>query len=205
MNRLLSLLNKNELSLVTTSTFNKGETIFSENEICNEISIVLDGVIEISTYSFNDTPIIFNRIFPNQVFGNNLLFSSSPKYRGNVICKTKAKIAFIQKEDLVNIISNNKMFLIEYLKIQSDFGKTLNYRIKLLSFNNAEDRLLFYLKEKNNVIIINSISYLARELSLTREATSRLVKRMNEDNKIFKEDFNNKIMIRLADDKGGKV
>ena len=195
MNSLINLLNETELQKVKIASYNKDAIIYHEDDLCNEITIVLEGVIEISSFSFQGLKMIYNTVLPNQVFGNNLIFSSDPHYKGNVICRTKCKVAIIKKEALVDIISGNQKFLKEYLRIQSDFGKTLNDKIKILSFKSAEERFLYYLKIHNNQIKVNSIAFLAKELSLSREATSRLVSGLHNKGIISKDIMNNKIVI----------
>ena len=195
MQTLIDLLTPEEFSKVKISSQNKDTTIYHENDICQEITIVLEGVIEISSFSFHGIKMIYNTILPGQVFGNNLVFSSDPHYRGNVICKTKCKIGVIKKEHLVDIISYNRKFLEQYLRIQSDFGKTLNDKIKILSFKNAEERLFYYLERHNNKLQVNSIAFLAKELFLSREATSRLISSLVNIGIISKDIINNKIII----------
>ena len=197
MNTLLETLNEQQLNKVRIQTYPKDRIIHIEDDFCEEITIVLEGVIEISSFSFQGQEMIYNTILPGQVFGNNLLFSSDPHYKGNVICKTKCKVAVIKKEALVDIISSNRKFLEEYLKIQSDFGKTLNNKIKILSFKSAEERLLYYLKTHNGSVKIPSIAFLAKQLYLSREATSRLVTGLHNKGIISKDIINNKIVISL--------
>lgn len=198
MHTLLDLLNENELEKVKITSFPKDYVIYHEDELCDSITIVLDGVIEISSFSFQGTKMIYNTVLPNQVFGNNLLFSSDPHYKGNVVCKTKSKVVIIKKDLLVNIISSNQDFLKEYLKLQSDFGKTLNDKIKILSFKNADERLFYFLKINNNKIKVNSIAFLAKELYLSREATSRLISSLVNKGIISKDIKGNKIIISLS-------
>ena len=195
MNTLLDALNESELKRTRIQAYPKDTIIYKEDDFCHEITIVLEGVIEISSFSFQGQEMIYNTILPGQVFGNNLLFSSDPHYKGNVICKTKCKTATIKKDVLVDIISTNRKFLEEYLKIQSDFGKTLNNKIKILSFKSAEERLLYYLKSHNGEIKIPSIAFLAKQLFLSREATSRLITGLHNKGIISKDIKGNKIVI----------
>ena len=195
MNTLLDLLTDEQMKKVRISSYPKETTIYHDDDICTEITIVLEGVIEISSFSFQGLKMIYNTLLQGQVFGNNLLFSSDPHYKGNVISKTKCKIVSIKKDVLVDIISSNQKFLEEYLKIQSDFGKTLNDKIKILSFKSAEERLLYYLKIHNDQIRVNSIAFLAKELGLSREATSRLISSLHNNHIISKDIINNKIVI----------
>lgn len=198
MNNLLSLLTNEQSKRIKIIHYEKDEVIFHEDDVCQEIAIILEGVIEISSYTSNGKKIIYNTLMKNDLFGNNLIFSTDNKYRGDVICKTKCKIAFIDYKNLVDIISSNQQFMIAYLSRQSDFGKVLNSKIKILSLNNAEDRLFYYLKIHQNQIKIVSIAYLAKELYLSREATSRLISKLIKENTLIREDVNNYIIIRLA-------
>ncbi|MBO7677987.1 MAG: Crp/Fnr family transcriptional regulator, partial [Erysipelotrichaceae bacterium] len=126
------------------------------------------------------------------IFGNNLIFSSEPYYKGDVIAEGKTLIGLIGKDDLIAILQNNSDFLKEYLKIQSDSSKALNNRIRLLSIQSAQDRFLFYMHEHKNRITYDSIEHLARKMYLSREALTRLLSRLQKNNSIIRE---NKVII----------
>ena len=49
------------------------------------------------------------------------------------------------KDNLVSILMNNEKFLLTYLSIHSEFTKSLNTKIKLLTFLSAKERFLYYL------------------------------------------------------------
>lgn len=183
-NSILSLLNKQEQSLLEIKYFKKGTTIFNEGERCENISIIVKGNIDIISYSFSGKEIVFNSLIRNQIFGNNLLFSSDPSYKGNVISKSDSTIVFISKDNLLKLFQANQKFLVEYMRIQSDFGKSLNNRIKLLSYDSALERLEYYLFINNNVISFKSVSSLATILNLKRETLSRLLSKLEKENVI---------------------
>lgn len=183
-NNILSLLSKEERQLVEIKQFKKGDVIFREKENCQSISIIIKGNVDIVSYSFSGKEIVFNSLAKNQIFGNNLLFSSEPFYKGDVISRNDSTIVFINKENLIKILSTNADFLKEYLRVQSDFGKNLNNRIKLLSYDSAHERLDFYLFTNGNTITFKSISSLALLLNLKRETLSRLVSKLEKENVI---------------------
>ena len=118
---------------------------------------------------------LLNSLKAGDIFGNNLIFSSDPVYRGDVIAKEKCVIAFINKDNLVFLLQNNQDFLKLYLQAQSDFGKSLNARIQLLSFTNAEERLFYYASKNDNVIIFKNVTALAAQIGIQRETLSRLL------------------------------
>ena len=138
---LLNVLSKKEHQLVKGYQIAKGNIIFHEGDACESIGIIISGKVDIVSYSFQGREMLINSLKAGELFGNNLIFSSSPIYKGDVIAKEKAVIAFISKEDLITLLQNNKEFLELYLQAQSDKAKLLTARIQLLSFPNAEERL----------------------------------------------------------------
>lgn len=187
MNNIFDLLSIDEKKVIKVISLKKDEILFHENDVCNEIGIVLKGVISISSYSYQGIEMNYNTIMEGGIFGNNLLFSSEPIHKGNVIAKLPSEVALISKPQLLNLLKNNESFLKEYLKIQSDFGKKLNQKIKILSFHHAEDRLLYLLQANNGVLKYRSVSSLASSLNLSREATSRLISALIKEKVIRKE------------------
>ena len=147
----------------------------------------MDGHADIISYLQDGTEIIYNRLQTDDVFGNNLLFSSDPRYKGNIIAKSDCQIALLKKEQLIRLLKNNEAFLKEYLKIQSDQGKKLNSRIRLLSQNSARARFFCYMHDHHDRISYTSINDLAKDLYLSREALSRLLSSLEKEKRIIRE------------------
>ena len=161
-----------------------GEVLFREGEQCRNVTVIMEGSVKISSFDRNGREIIYNHIDNVGIFGNNLIFSSSPFYKGDVMVLRDGFAAIIDREKLVFLLQNNEQFLTEYLKIQSDFTKTLNSRIKILSSLSAKERLFCLLQENGGSINYGNITQLAGDLNLTREATSRIVHKLEKENKI---------------------
>lgn len=190
---ILNTLKPSQMKFIKTMHLNKDEVLFRENDKCDSIGIIIDGEVSIVTYLNDGNEVVFNKLKKNDIFGNNLVFSSFPYYKGNIITNISSEIALIKKKDLLDLLRNNEAFMVEYLNIQSDFTKTLNDKIKLLSMDSAEERLLYYLHENSNSIEIDSISSLAKELYIQRETLSRLVTKLQKQNIIIRKDNSIKI------------
>ena len=184
---LLNVLSKKEHQMVKGYQIAKGNIIFHEGDVCESIGIIISGKIDIVSYSFQGKELLINSLKAGEIFGNNLLFSSSPIYRGDVIAKEKSVVAFINKENLTNLLQNNKEFLDLYLQAQSDKAKLLTARIQLLSFPNAEERLFYYASKNHNVIEFKNVTTLAATLGVQRETLSRLLTSLVERHLIKKE------------------
>ena len=184
---LLQVLSKKEHNLVNGYQVTKNSVIAHEGDVCENIGIIVSGKVDIISYAFKGKEMLLNSLKAGDVFGNNLLFSSDPIYRGDVVAKEKCVIAFINKENLVYLLQNNQDFLNLYLQAQSDFGKSLNARIQLLSFTNAEERLFYYASKNDNVIIFKNVTALAAQIGIQRETLSRLLTSLVKRHLIKKE------------------
>ena len=176
---ILNCLTKEELSKIKTIKISKNSTLFYEEEKCDSIGIIESGKVEISTFLSNGEKVIYNTLLPGEIFGSNLIFSTEPFYKGNVVTLTDSIIKIISEKDLKVLLKNNEKFLVNYLKFQSDFTKKLNSKIKLLSMDSAKDRMIFALENnKNNTIHFKTVNDLADYLGLSREATSRTITKL---------------------------
>lgn len=184
---LLQVLTKKEHKLVKGYQVTKNSVINHEGDLCENVGVIISGKVDIVSYSFQGKEQILNSLKAGDVFGNNLIFSSEPIYRGDVIAKEKCVIAFINKENIIYLLQNNQEFLTLYLKAQSDFGKSLNARIQLLSFTNAEERLVYYASKNDNVITFKNVTTLAAQIGIQRETLSRLLTSLVKRHLIKKE------------------
>ena len=188
---ILDYLNNNEKELIKYLDVSDNKVLFHEDDKYLCVGIVVKGQVKISTFLNNGNEVIYNTLNVDQMFGNNLIFSNQPYYRGDVKADKGSRIALIYKDDLIKILKRNEEFLFAYLNIQSEFTKTLNSNIKLLSIANAKERLIYYLHINNNKIEFKTISELAKNLYLERETLSRTISKMIKDKLIYRD--NNKI------------
>ena len=183
-NNILSLLTKEEQLLLEVKSVERGTYLYREGELCSKISIVVSGGVKIASTHYSGNEVVFNVLENGEMFGNNLIFSDNPIYKGDVVATKDSTIVSIKKEPLEKILQSNKDFLIAYLNIQSNFGKKLNSTIKMLSMSSAEDRFMFYLHENKGEISYHTITDLADILNLKRETLSRLLTKLEKENAI---------------------
>ena len=179
MNKLLQLIEKHKQDSEIRQ-FQAGETIFLENDTCQSVGVVKKGEISIKSYFSNGKEVTYNTLKEGQMFGNNLIFSKNPAYRGDVVAEKYSEIYFIDKTTLLKILKTDEELLIEYLSEQSDFSKTLNFKIKLLTIQSAEDRIQYYLTFNKRLVTYKTVTKLADELYMSRESLSRTLKKMRE-------------------------
>ena len=182
---LFKLLTREDIYYALRKNASKNEIIFQEDEQCKYIGIVKKGEISISTYTASGNEIIYNEITDGGIFGNNLLFSDQPYYRGHVVVKKDTEILLYSKAAFMRILQKNREFLEAYLSFEANFAKGLNGKIKLLSIPSAEERLFYFISSQKK-IAFKSVSSLANALFLTREALSRTISKLVKEGKIVR-------------------
>lgn len=188
MDNLLNYLSQTEIKKLKMMEVKKGETIFFEHERCDYIGLIKKGEIRIISFLEDGREIVYNILRNGEMFGNNLIFSSDQRYRGDVIAYKDSKIFLITKDQMINLLKDNQEFLEAYLANQAENGKALNLKIKLLTFNNIEDRFLYYLQINKFKLRFKSITDLAKTLFVSREALSRLIHRLEKEDVIYIKD-----------------
>lgn len=181
-NKLLNVLLKN---ISYSKYYNKGELIFDENDKCDSLAIINEGEVIIVSYTYKGNEIIFNKLKENMMFAQSLIFSSLPYFKGKVICNKKCKISYINKNHLLNILINNNLYE-TFLTLISDEVLNSKEQIRILSFTNISDRLL-YLLHIHDKIEYNSITSLSKKLSVSREALSKTISSLIKTQIIKKE------------------
>lgn len=180
MEKIIKLIKNSGVKYLELDVKNK-ETIFFEGDECQKIGIVVSGRLSIVSYYSDGKEVIYNILEKGKMFGNNLIFSSEPFYRGDVVADEESKVLLIDKEEFLKAISSNQEILELFLREQSDFSKSLNLKIKLLTIDSAKERILYYLTINKNVITYKSITKLAKTLYLSREVVSRTIYKLEKE------------------------
>lgn len=180
MEKIIKLIKNSGVKYLELDVKNR-ETLFFEGAECQKIGIVISGRLSIVSYYSDGKEVIYNILEKGKMFGNNLIFSSEPFYRGDVVADEESKVLLIDKEEFLKAISSNQEILELFLREQSDFSKSLNLKIKLLTIDSAKERILYYLTINKNVINYKSITKLAKTLYLSREVVSRTIYKLEKE------------------------
>lgn len=173
------------------TTFSRNQIIFSEGEKCSKIGIIIEGEIKISTITHHEKEETFTIVKKGDIFGNSLIFSSSPYYLGDITATQKTTICFISKSDLIKELSLHPDLLESYINIISDKAIRIKQQNKLLAHKNIRDRISYYFitlskQQNSNIIQLPSITKLSNELSLPRPSVSRELTNMENDGLILR-------------------
>ena len=181
-------------------TFEKNETLFLEDDICNSISIVLKGSIEIQTIFPSGKIITHLELQKSDVFGEGLIFSEKNNYPVSVQAKTKSEVLMIYKKNLIHGLLHHPILLQNFLSLLSNKLYYMNSKVKILSLSTLRKKIAMFLiaqsKEKNSLIFDIKLNRkkLSEHLAVERPSLSRELMKMKEDGLIDFEQSTFKIL-----------
>lgn len=167
--------------------YKKESIIFLKNEECKTCNVILEGNVVIQDVDVNGNVLTLNKFSRGDVFGENLLFSSSNTYPMNVFSYTDTVILHLNKELMLNLCSKNNIFLEKFLMSVSDKTIILKDKVKKLSIKSIReciiDYLLYQYKLQNSMTIKldRSKKELAEEFGIQRTSFSRELNKMKND------------------------
>lgn len=186
----------NEIDILIKKTkhnileFKKEEIIAIQGDLCDKIGIVLDGVVEAKNMMENGKSVTITSMKAGQIFGEVIIFSNQKNYPATIQAFTKCKVLFLHKTEVLELCSENKTILSNFMSLLSNRILMLNKKLKSLSYNTIRQKLVYYLiqeYEKQGSIFLNlqySRSELAEYLGIPRPSLSREMIKMKEDNLI---------------------
>lgn len=178
---LLEALTPSERNFGKHLDFEKGQILYHEGDTCPGIFIVSRGKMKIVSFTLSGREVVYNQMGEGECFGGNLCFSASPHFRGAVIGESAGEVLLFEEEDALKIMGENQAFLRKFLLQQSEFAKSLNFKIKLLSFSSARERVEYFLQSHEGKYTYSTITGLSETLMLSREALSRLLHEMERE------------------------
>ncbi|MGL5315520.1 MAG: Crp/Fnr family transcriptional regulator [Peptostreptococcaceae bacterium] len=167
--------------------YKKESIIFLKNEECKTCNVILEGNVVIQDVDVNGNVLTLNKFSRGDIFGENLLFSSSNTYPMNVFSYTDTVILHLNKELVLTLCSKNNIFLEKFLMSVSDKTIILKDKVKKLSIKSIReciiDYLLYQYKLQNSMTIKldRSKKELAEEFGVQRTSFSRELNKMKND------------------------
>ena len=175
-NRIKELISNIRYSV---KMYQKGEVIANEEEECNSLGLVLEGIIEIERIYPSGKQIVLKRLSKGNVFGEALIFSRESNYPSTVIAFTECSIFYIKKEDILKLCTMEEKILGNFISTLSNKILMLNSKIKSISFKSVKHKVVNFIleevKEQNSLIIkLNeSKEEIAEVIGIPRPSLSR--------------------------------
>lgn len=185
-------------------SYKKGEIIFQEEEICNSLGIIINGIIRIERIYPNGKSIVMSNFKEGDVFGEALLFSKIHRYPATVIAFSDCRVIYLTKKEVVKLFSIENKIMENFMMLLSEKIIMLNNRIRSISLKSVRQKVVDYiLHEYMNVKSKEfNLKYSKEEIAvyigIPRPSLSRELIKLRDEGII---DFNrNKIIILNIDE-----
>lgn len=172
---------------VRVTEYAKDATIVIEGDACDNLGIIMTGMIEVQNVFPSGKVATVARMGPGQTFGEAILFAQAHSYPITIQSLQKSEIAFVPRNDVLKLMSEHPLILENYLSLLSNRLVLLNGRIKSLSMDSLRQKIAHYLlqehkKQKKMVLDISlSRREMAEHMAVQRPSLSRELIRMQED------------------------
>ena len=179
--------------------YEKNEVIAVEDDECNSLGIILDGNIEIHKPFPSGKVVTINHFKAGNIFGEALVFSGKHVYPATIISSDNSKIMYIDREDIVNMMTLDSRIIHNFMGVLSNRILMLNNRITNLSYDTLRKKitnilLLEYNRQKSPYLTLPySRKKMAELLNIPRPSLSRELVNMKEEGII--DFYKNKIKI----------
>ncbi len=186
------------MSNYTIKKYPKGNMVVLEGSKCEELGILLEGLLEVQTFYSSGKLLTFSRLSPVEIFGEAILFSKMNKFPATIGAIKDSKIMFIKKENLINCLTNCHKFMDNFLELLSNKLLILNKKVKMLSLESIRKKIENFLieeykKQGSNIIkVFLSRKEMAEHMGIQRPSLSRELIKMRKEGII---DFNKEAII----------
>ena len=186
------------MSNYTIKKYPKGNVVVIEGSRCEELGILLEGLLEVQTLYPSGKLLTLAQLKPVETFGEAILFSKMNKFPATIEVIKDSKIMFIKKENLINCLTNCHKFMENFLELLSNKLLILNKKVKMLSLESIRKKIENFLMEEykkqgSNIIKVSlSRKEMAEHMGIQRPSLSRELIKMREEGII---EFDKKVII----------
>ncbi len=175
------------MSNYTIKKYPKGNVVVIEGSRCEELGILLEGLLEVQTLYPSGKLLTLAQLKPVETFGEAILFSKMNKFPATVGAIKDSKIMFIKKENLINCLTNCHKFMENFFELLSNKLLILNKKVKMLSLESIRKKIENFLMEEykkqgSNIIKVSlSRKEMAEHMGIQRPSLSRELIKMREE------------------------
>lgn len=165
----------------------KGAIVHLQNEQCNALEVILDGVVVVQSIDEHGNVLTLSELGPGETIGLNLLFSRRNRYPMTITAKTTLEMLHLQRDGLIDLCLRDRSFLLIVLQNLSDRSVFLADRIKSMAARTIRQAIVEFLiheyqrQGSSCVTLPCSKRELAERLGIPRTSLSRELQKMRRD------------------------
>ena len=170
---------------VAVQEYEAGDFLFQKTDTFDRIGILLRGTADVRRES-DDGLMHMSTLKKNDLFGAASICGSESSFVTDIQCNEKSRALIIPESEMLNLLSENKTVLRNYLSYLNGRIRFLNTRLDAFSKNSVSARIMTYLvpEAKDGAVQIRNYTKLSESLCISRATLYRALDSMEEEHKI---------------------
>ena len=167
-------------------SFEKDAVIVSAGEKCNNLLIVVEGIVRAEMIDLNGKTIKIEDIVACRPLAPAFLFGSRNQYPVTIIANNDVTILSFPSEMIIHLFQLNQNVMTNFLDNISNRAQFLSDKIKFLSFQNIKGKIASYILEiagdkLKSIELKKNQQELADLFGITRPSLARALGEMNKE------------------------
>ncbi len=170
---------------VSVAEYNAGEYLFRKSDRTDRIGILLRGSAEVNRES-SDGSMHMSTLRRNDLFGAASICGEGESFVTDIRCRERTRVLNIPEAEMLNLLSENRTVLRNYLCYLNGRIRFLNKRLDAFSKNSVAARVMtFFAAEANGrIYTVKSFTKLSESLCVSRATLYRALDTLEEEHKI---------------------
>ena len=170
---------------VTIREYETGEYLFQKNETVYRVGILLRGSADVNRKSC-DGKMHMSTLKRNDLFGAASICGKDSGFVIDIRCNERSRALIIPEEEMLDLQSENRTVLKNYLSYLNGRIRFLNKRLDAFSKNTVALRIMTFLTEESigNVYTVKSYTKLSEALCVSRATLYRALDVLENEHKI---------------------
>mgnify|MGYP002627197972 CR=1 FL=1 len=170
---------------VMIAEYDAGEYLFRKSDTTDRIGILLRGSAEVNRES-SDGSMHMSTLKRNDLFGAASICGRNESYVTDIRCKERTRVLIIPEKEMLDLLSENRTVLQNYLHYLNGRIRFLNQRLDAFSKNSVSARVmtLFSAEAEGRIYTVKSYTKLSESLCVSRATLYRALNTLEEEHKI---------------------
>ena len=170
---------------VSVVEYEPDEYLFRKKDTTDRIGILLRGSADVSRTSC-DGLMHMSTLKRNDLFGAASLCGKDMSFVTDIRCNERTRVLIIPEEEMLNLLSENRSVLRNYLSYLNGRIRFLNKRLDAFSKNTVASRMLSFFSSEavDGRYTVKSFTKLSASLCISRATLYRALETLEQENKI---------------------
>lgn len=169
-----------------TQTFEKGELLAQQDEICNRLIILTQGSVRAEMTDPSGKVVKVEDILAPNPLAILFLFGPNNRFPVDVTANVKVDALIIPQKSVLRMLQMNEQLLLNFLNISAVYASKLSKKLHLMSFRTIRQKIALYLldlakPDKLEVELDRTQVALAEYFGVSRPSLSRELSNMQNE------------------------